>query len=212
MMEVLQRIDRDLLLWVNGHHSPFFDKMMFLISGRAEWIPLYAVVLAFIIWKFRWNSLWIILSVVVMITLSDQVANLLKSGVQRPRPCKDAEIGHLVHLVNSYCSGAYGFVSGHAANSFALATFISLLFRKKWIVSAMFLWAALVSYSRIYLGVHYPGDIMGGAIVGILLAWLIFTLLNRFLPLTHSADFLLHQGEANEGTDAPAGQTTQQPY
>jgi undecaprenyl-diphosphatase len=183
MLEGLLQFDRNLMLWINGHHSPFFDKAMFLVSGRAEWIPLYAVILAFIIWKFRWKAVWIVVSVVIVITLSDQVANLLKSGVQRPRPCKDLQIGHLVHLVNGYCRGAYGFVSGHAANSFALATFVSLLFRKRWLVIAIFVWASIVSYSRVYLGVHYPGDILGGALEGILLAWIIYKVLNRFLPL-----------------------------
>ena len=181
MLEHLVQIDKQLLLWLNGHHTPFFDKFMFLVSGRAEWIPLYAVILGFIIWEYRRQSVWIILAVVVMITLSDQVANLLKSGVQRPRPCKDPEIGHLVHLVNNYCRGAYGFVSGHAANSFALATFTSMIFRNKWVLTGMMLWAALVSYSRIYLGVHYPGDVIGGAVTGALLAWLMAAICLRLL-------------------------------
>jgi len=175
MLENLIRIDKQFLLWLNGHHTPFFDKFMFLVSGKVEWIPLYAVILGFIIWKYRKQSVWIILAVVVLITLSDQVANLLKSGIQRPRPCKDPEIGHMVHLVNNYCRGAYGFVSGHAANSFALAAFTTLLFRNRWVFAGMFLWASLVSYSRIYLGVHYPGDVIGGAITGTLLACMVGT-------------------------------------
>jgi undecaprenyl-diphosphatase len=170
-IEVLDTIDQRLLLWLNGHHSAFFDHVMYFVSGRYEWIPLYAVLIGFIIHKYRWKSIWIILAVIIMITLSDQIANLLKSGVKRLRPCKDPEIGHLVHLVNNYCGGAYGFVSGHAANSFALTTFVSLLFRKKWVTTCMVLWAALVAYSRIYLGVHYPGDVIGGAIIGAVIAW-----------------------------------------
>ena len=130
-------------------------------------------------WKYRWKSLWILLAIVVLITLSDQLANLLKDGVKRFRPCKDPEIGHLVHLVNNYCRSSYGFVSGHAANSFALATFISLLFRNRWVTAGMVLWAAVVSYSRIYLGVHYPGDVLCGAILGTLLAVLVYTLLKK---------------------------------
>jgi undecaprenyl-diphosphatase len=144
---------------------------MFFISGRYEWIPLYAILLGFIIRKFRWRAIWILVAVVIMITLSDQIANLLKAGVKRFRPCKDPEIGHLVHLVNDYCRSSYGFVSGHAANSFALATFISLLFGNKWVTTGMLIWAAWVSYSRIYLGVHYPGDVLGGAIIGVLTGW-----------------------------------------
>jgi|WetSurSiteA1Bulk_404760.scaffolds.fasta_scaffold00160_2 undecaprenyl-diphosphatase len=178
MIEALNSMDQRWLLWLNGHHSPFFDQVMYFISGKYEWIPLYAVILGIIIWRYRWKSLWIILAVIILITLSDQLANLLKGGVKRLRPCKDPEIGHLVHLVHNYCRSSYGFVSGHAANSFALATFISLLFRKKWVTTGMFIWAALVSYSRIYLGVHYPGDVIGGAIIGVLLAYCVFFVLN----------------------------------
>jgi undecaprenyl-diphosphatase len=180
MFEALENLDQHWLLWLNGHHSEFSDGFMYFVSGKLEWIPLYAIILAIIIYRYRWKSLWIILAVIIMITLSDQIANLLKNGVKRFRPCKDPEIGYLVHLVKGYCQSSYGFVSGHAANSFALATFLSLLFRKKWTTAGMILWAALVSYSRIYLGVHYPGDVMGGALLGAFLGWIAFVALRRF--------------------------------
>jgi undecaprenyl-diphosphatase len=194
MIEALNNVDQRWLLWLNGHHSVFFDQFMYFISGKYEWIPLYALILAIIIRKYRWKSLWIILAVVIMITLSDQIANLLKNGVKRFRPCKDPEIGHLVHLVNNYCRSSYGFVSGHAANSFALATFVSLLFRKRWVTVGIVFWAALVSYSRIYLGVHYPGDVIGGALIGVLLAFGVYCVLN-----------LNHQYEAYAESDGLLG-------
>jgi undecaprenyl-diphosphatase len=177
MIEALNHIDQRLLLWLNGQHSAFFDQLMFLISGKAEWIPLYLLLLLFIIKKYRWNSLWIILSLIILITLSDQLCNLLKSGVKRPRPCKDPEIGHMVHRVRDYCSGAYSFVSAHAANTFALATLVSRLFRNRWATLGLFLWASVVSYSRIYLGVHYPGDVICGAALGMLLAMGVYEVL-----------------------------------
>jgi len=183
MLDGLNHIDQQAFLWLNGQHSPFWDTIMFHVSSKPEWIPFYVIILGFIIWKYRWKSLWLILAGVILITLSDQVANLLKAAVRRPRPCKDPEIGHLVHLVNDYCSGLYGFVSGHAANSFAFATFVSLLFRRTWVTAGMVFWAALLSYSRIYLGVHYPGDVIGGAILGAALSLGIFLLL-RFLVLS----------------------------
>jgi undecaprenyl-diphosphatase len=181
MIDALNHIDQQWFLWLNGHNSPFMDQFMFSVSGKYEWIPLYMLILALLIRKYRWKTLWIALAVVVLITLSDQAANLLKNGVKRFRPCKDPEIGHLVHLVNNYCRSSYGFVSGHAANTFALTVFVSLLMRNKWLTWGLLVWAVVVSYSRIYLGVHYPGDVLCGALLGIVFAILIFLILNRIL-------------------------------
>jgi undecaprenyl-diphosphatase len=182
MIEVLEKTDQQWLLWLNGHHSAFLDQLMFFISEKYVWIPFYLILLAIIIRRYRWKSVWIILSIIVLITLSDQIANLLKSGVKRFRPCKDPEISHLVHLVNNYCRSSYGFVSGHAANSFALATFVSLLFRNRWATAGIVIWAIVVSYSRIYLGVHYPGDVIGGALLGVLLALGVYKILMKLRP------------------------------
>ncbi|MBN1158290.1 MAG: phosphatase PAP2 family protein [Bacteroidales bacterium] len=181
MIEFLHQIDSELFMWLNSRHSHLFDRIMFFISGRWEWIPLYAVLLGFIVWRYRWKSLWILLAVAILITVSDQLTNILKAAVRRPRPCKDPVIGQMVLLVNDYCSGMYGFVSAHASNTFALATFISLLFRNRWVTTGMLFWASVVSYSRIYLGVHYPGDIICGALLGVLLAWGICYILNRLI-------------------------------
>jgi undecaprenyl-diphosphatase len=184
MLEALTRTDQQWMLWLNGHHSPFFDWLMYAVSGRFEWIPLYIVILAFIIKKYKWKSIWIILAIVVLVTLTDQTCNLLKDSVKRLRPCRDPQIGHLVHRVNNYCGGTFGFVSAHAANSFGLATFISLVYKNRWITLGMFSWALLVSYSRVYLGAHYPGDVICGAMVGCLLAWIVqqisFRLIRRY--------------------------------
>lgn len=177
MFDALIQADRQALLWLNRLHTPFFDRVMEFVSGRPEWIPLYLVILAVVIRKYRLQSVWIIMAMVLLIVLSDQLANVLKNGVQRLRPCRDPEIGHLVHRVRDHCGGLYGFVSGHAANSFALATFVSVLFRRQWVTITLVFWACLVSYSRIYLGVHYPGDVLGGALLGIILAFLVYGVL-----------------------------------
>jgi undecaprenyl-diphosphatase len=181
MLEALTHTDQQLLLWLNGHHSPFFDWFMYAASGRFEWIPLYIILLFFIFRKYRWKGLWVLLAVVVLITLTDQAGNLLKNSVRRLRPCHDPEIAPFVHLVKNYCGGTYGFVSAHAANSFGLATFISLLFRKRWVTAGMMAWALIISYSRIYLGAHYPGDVVCGALTGTILAITVYLILSRLM-------------------------------
>lgn len=201
MIDTLIQADKQAMLWLNSRHTPFFDQVMWFVSGRPEWIPLYLVLLGWVIWRYRKQSVWIILTMVVMIVLSDQLANLLKNGVQRPRPCHDAEIGPLLHVVRNRCGGAFGFVSGHAANSFALAVFISMLFRKSWLTVSMLCWAVLISYSRVYLGVHYPGDVLGGAVLGATVATILFYMLRFSLPSGR-----LHQYEAGGESGGRGGQ------
>jgi len=207
MIDTLIQADKQAMLLLNSRHSPFFDQVMWFVSGRPEWIPLYLALLGWVIWRYRKRSVWIILTLVVMIVLSDQLANLLKNGVQRLRPCRDPEIGSLVHIVRNQCGGAFGFVSGHAANSFALAVFISLLFRKAWLTVSMLSWAALVSYSRIYLGVHYPGDVLAGALLGTVIALMLFTALRFSLRSDR-----LRQYEAGGESGGQGGQKAPPPY
>lgn len=173
-MDVIDKLDTQLFLFLNGLNSPFWDQVMWFISGKKEWIPLYLVLLGWIIYRFRWRTILMIPFLVLMIVLSDQISGFLKAGVERLRPSRDPSISEFVHIVNNYRGGLYGFVSAHAANSFALASFTSLLFRVPWYSIAIFFWAALVSYSRIYLGVHYPGDILGGFLLGILVGTFVF--------------------------------------
>jgi undecaprenyl-diphosphatase len=140
---------------------------------------LYLVIVWYLIRERKWNVLLTLIFVAAMITISDQVCNLIKDSVMRFRPSHEPALSGLVHLVednhgNLYRGGKFGFVSSHAANSFALAIFITLFFKVRWVSIAMFIWAAIVSYSRIYLGVHYPLDIMGGALVGIASGVLIY--------------------------------------
>jgi undecaprenyl-diphosphatase len=173
--ETLKSLDRKLFLLLNQHHNPQMDNVMYWMSNEYIWIPFYAVILGLMIYYFRKQSWLLILLISLLITSSDQLSGFLKNTVKRLRPCHNPEISNLVHTLN-HCGGNFGFVSSHAANSFALATFITLLLSVKYEYLAwlMFSWAVVVSYSRIYLGVHYPADVGGGALLGILLGWLFF--------------------------------------
>lgn len=168
---MLEHLDQQFFLFLNSHYSPFWDKVMSTISMIVVWIPLYLAILVYLGFKYKRNFLIILLFVIIAATLADQTALLIKNLVERFRPCHEPSLAGLVHLVNDRCGGQYGFVSSHAANSFNVA-FISLMFiKKRWFSVSIIIWAAVVGYSRIYLGVHYPGDVICGSILGALIGW-----------------------------------------
>lgn len=177
----LSDIDARLLLIVNGAHSPFFDSVMWCISGRWIWVPFYAVLAYLLFRRMSWKRASICLVTIGLIILAaDQTcATLIRPEIGRLRPANlNNPLSSFVHVVNGYRGGRYGFPSCHAANTFALAVFMSLVIRHKWFTVMMFSWAFIVSYSRMYLGVHYFGDLFCGATIGSLLAVLFYYLQN----------------------------------
>ncbi len=182
MLETLNQLDQELFLFLNSINSPFFDSFMFLISEKLVWAAFYLAIIIQIYRTYGWkNCLYLVVSIAVIITLCDQMASgILKPTFKRFRPSQSPDLSELVHIVNGYRGGRYGFASSHAANVFGLATFCSLLFRDKKTSLFLFAWAALVSYSRIYLGVHYPGDIIVGTGIGLFFGYLVFKILPKF--------------------------------
>ena len=178
MLDYLEQIDQSLFLALNGWHSAFFDSLFWWMSNRYIWIPLYLFMIYLIVRKYKKQSWIIILSAIIVITLTDQISvHLFKNVFMRYRPSHNLELQGFVHLVNGYAGGLYGFVSSHAANTFGIAVFTPLLLKNRWYWIFILLWAALVSYSRIYLGVHYPADIFGGMLLGSFLAIAIYFLI-----------------------------------
>ena len=168
--------DKELFLYLNSFYSDFWDTFMLLVTRKETWIPFYVVILWYFVKNYRSKSVIIILFLALTILASDQVALLIKNLVMRLRPVYDPAIQHLVHNVLRKGS-EYGFVSSHAANYFAILTFTSRIFKNRRYWLLLFFWVALICYSRIYSGVHYPGDILGGAVVGRIIGWLFYKVL-----------------------------------
>ena len=184
MLEEILHIDTEILLAINGWHALWADQVMWIVSEKATWIPLYLLLIGLLVWRYRKPAMksvkWLqkvpvcvvmIIAIAAAVGLSDFIASgILKDLVARPRPTRVPELEGVLHLVNGYKSGQYGFVSSHAANTMACGLLFSLIWRKKIATVGMMLWVAVNCYSRMYLGVHYPTDILGGLIVGSLVA------------------------------------------
>ena len=180
MLDFIVTIDRQLFLFLNGLHCAWLDPLMLFASGKWSWVLLYAGMLFFFFRKRPWKAgVLSFLAVALVFALTDQLGGVIKHAVQRPRPCVEFE-GLLYSL--EACGGRLAsFVSNHAANMFGSATISALIFRKKYYTVGIYTWAALVAYSRIYVGKHYPLDLLGGALLGIALGYLVFLLYKKII-------------------------------
>lgn len=177
-MEWLQNIletDKELFLYLNHFHNEFWDTIMLMVTRKETWIPFYLVILFFFVKNYRTKSILVFLFLALTILAADQFSVLLKETFQRLRPVHEPTIQSLVHNVLRK-GGLYGFVSSHAANSFAIFIFTARIFKNRSYSFLLFFWALLLSYSRIYSGVHYPLDILGGAILGLLVGFVFYKL------------------------------------
>jgi undecaprenyl-diphosphatase len=176
IIEQLNSWDTSLFLLLNGIHAPATDLIMWWISKPHTWLPLYLLLLYFLFSKKGWKfTLIILVSVALLILVSDQLSvHLFKNVFQRLRPSNNPEIREFVHIVKGYRGGDFGFISSHASNFFSTAIFLLHIFRLKWYTVLALIIATVVSFSRIYLGVHYPGDVFCGALFGSMLGFIFY--------------------------------------
>lgn len=179
MLDQLIQYDKELFLFLNSLGSKTWDGFWMTYTTKLNWIPLYAVLLYLIYRSINRKSFILaILVIALMITFTDQVTNLFKHGFERLRPCYTADIQNIMRLVKSSCGGKFSYFSGHASNSMAVAVFSGLLLRNRYryLVFLLLFWAALMAYSRIYIGVHFPLDVVSGMIFGAISGFVFYKL------------------------------------
>lgn len=173
---MLEQLDQKLFLFLNSINSPICDQVMYVLTGKLIWFPLYLSILIFLAFKYKRKFLILLIFIIVAAILADQTSVIIKNLTQRLRPCHEPELKGLVHIIKGECGGMYSFVSSHASNSFDVALLSLLLIKKRWYSISIIIWALVVGYTRIYLGVHYPGDVICGSLIGAVIGWSMISL------------------------------------
>lgn len=181
MVEILNNWDISIFSFLNSIHNSYFDSVFWIVSGKFTWIPLYLTIIVILFMKNWKQALYILLLTALLITLADQISSgLIKPLAERLRPSHNPLLAETIHIVNDYRGGRYGFVSSHAANTLGFAAFFAMVFKNRLFSYLIICWSIVVMYSRIYLGVHFPGDILGGIAVGLLSAYTVYYIYKRF--------------------------------
>jgi undecaprenyl-diphosphatase len=186
LAENMLSYERQLFFMLNGSDSTFLDNMMWILSRTSVWFLLYLFVALFLFHKtLKKKAAFILLFFVLTVVLCDQFSSgLFKPFFERLRPTHHPEFKDLVDIVHGHRGGGFSFISGHATNSFGFAVFLSVIFRNRWVTLVSLVWATIISYSRIYLGVHFISDVVGGMLAGTLIAlimYVVFVLLQKKL-------------------------------
>lgn len=183
--------DSSILLAVNGMHSSYFDTFMWLCSRKFEWIPFYLSILYVLFRNFSWRVvLYSLVAMGVILLLTDAVSShFIRPVVARLRPSNlENPISEMIHIVDNHRGGRYGFPSSHASNSWGLVFFVGLLLRRRELTTFLACWALLLCYSRLYLGVHYPGDLLAGMLLGAVVASLVYYVFWRTTKVVPPSD------------------------
>ena len=183
--EALQHIDEQIFLLINREWAnAVFDTILPPIRDKMFWVPMYVVLAGIILYAYRLRGVWMVLLLLANFGASDQLSSaVIKPAVGRVRPCNDPAFQDSVTLRIDACGGGKSFTSSHATNTFAFAVMCILLFRRRsrWVTPAALLWAFSISYAQVYVGVHYPLDILGGALLGTLISVILFNIAHRYL-------------------------------